>query len=329
LQEIETPRIGAGEVLVKLKYCGICTLEQRLFTGVTRVSYPVIPGHEASGIVEEVGEEVLNPLRPGTPVTLDLVTRCGECYFCRTGQSNLCQNRLNGGQRVLGGFAEYRAVSARQVFPVPADLPLAEAAFAEPVACCIRSLKKISLSLAEDLLIIGAGPMGIMHLLVARCLGARVFVSDLLAPRRQKAAELGACLTIDPAAEDLPAVIRDHTEGRGVDACVITSPGQPALQCAAAAVSKGGRISIYTSYEDQLAIPVDADSVHRNETLITGSEGRTERDFQQAVRLLGFRMVQVAPLISLYTPFARIAEGIRQAASSGTYRVLLDLEARA
>jgi threonine dehydrogenase-like Zn-dependent dehydrogenase len=327
LQEVETPRIGTGEVLVRLKYCGICTLEQRLFAGATRMSYPVIPGHEASGIVEEVGEGVLSPLRPGTPVALDLVIRCGECYFCRTGQSNLCQNRFNGDQRVLGGFAEYRAVSARQVFPVPPELPLAEAAFAEPVACCIRSLKKLALSLAEDLLIIGAGPMGIMHLLVARCLGARVFVSDPVASRRQMAAEMGACLTIDPAAGDLSAVIRAHTEGRGVDACVITSPAHPALRSASSAVSKGGRINIYTSYEDQPPLPVDADSVHRNETVITGSEGRTERDFHQAVRLLAFRMVQVTPLISLYAPFARIEEGIRQAIGAGTYRVLLDHEA--
>ena len=81
VRQVRTPRIGAGEVLVRLKYCGICTLERRLFAGSTRLEYPVIPGHEAAGVVEEVGQGVLaGPLRPGTPVALDLVTRCGQCY---------------------------------------------------------------------------------------------------------------------------------------------------------------------------------------------------------------------------------------------------------
>jgi len=230
---------------------------------------------------------------------------------------------------VLGGFAEYRAVSVRQLFPLPPGLSLAEAALAEPLACCIRSLKKVGVGLADDLLVIGAGAMGLLHLLAARCLGARVFVSDPLARRRRKAAELGAFRTIDPEGEDLPGVIAAHTEGRGADACIVTSPAQAALQSACAAASKGGHINIFTSYEGPSTFPLDANAVHRHETAITGSEGRTERDFLQAVRLLSFGMVQVAPLISRCVPFSGIEEAIRQSADPGSYRVLLDHEAPA
>lgn len=327
LQELPTPVPGRGEVLVKLKYCGICTLEQRLYAGAMKIAYPLVPGHEASGVVAANGEGLFSPLAAGTPVALDLVTRCGECHYCRTGQSNLCLNRFQKGLKLLGGFGEYLTVAAKQVFPLPDSLPLAEAAFAEPVACCIRSLKRVGLTLAEDLLILGAGPMGLMHLMVALCFGARVFISDPDPARRAKALELGAFLAADPQAEDLPKIMKSHTGGRGADACVVTSPAHEALKTAVDCVSKNGRINIYTSYSDKPAIPVDANAVHRDQTLFTGSEGRTEHDFLQAVRLVAFRKVNVAPLVSLRVPLARITDGMREAMSPRTYRVLLEHEA--
>jgi L-iditol 2-dehydrogenase len=330
IQDVETPTIGGTEVLVRLKYCGICTLEQRMYSGQMKFRYPVIPGHEASGVVEEVGEEVKilrDDLKPGTAVALDLVSRCGECYYCRTGASNLCLNRFKDGGTILGGFGEYRAVSSKQVFPVPGQLPLAEAAFAEPVACCIRSLKKIRLSLAEDLLIVGAGPMGMMHLMVGQCMGARIFVSDPDKERLRIASEAGAFLTIDPTREDLPALLRAHTEGRGVDACVVTSPAVTALQSAFAGTAHNGRINIYTSYNEKIPLPIDANTIHKTEVLVTGSEGRTEEDFLQAVRLLTFGKVKVSPLISRRVPLSDLAAGIKAAMTAKTYRVLLDHEA--
>ena len=309
IQELGKPQIGSRDVLVRLKYCGICTLEQRMYTGQMKFRYPVIPGHEAAGVVEEIGEEVgllREDLKPGIPVALDLVSRCGECYYCRTGASNLCVNRFKDGGRILGGFGEYRAVSSKQVFPISDALPLEEAAFAEPVACCIRSLKKIGLSLAEDLLIIGAGPMGVMHLMVGLCMGARVFVSDPDSRRLEAVSRLGACLTIDPTREDLPSIVRGQTEGRGVDACVVTSPAAAALESAFEATASNGRINIYTSYDEKLPLPTDANSIHRSEILVTGSEGRTEEDFQQAVRLLEFGKVKVGSLISRKVPFSEL-----------------------
>ena len=327
VREVETPRAGPGQLRIRLGYCGICTLEQRLYGGEVKIGYPVIPGHEASGVIDAVGEGVPADLGLGVHVALDLVHRCGGCFFCRTGQSNLCVNRFTNGHTVLGGFAEYKVVDARQAFPVPESLPLEEAAFAEPVGCCIRSLKKIGLCLAEDLLVIGAGPMGLLHLLVARCLGARVFVSDPNAERLARAAQLGADVTIDPLQVDLKALVRQHTEGRGVDACVITSPAEGALQSAIDAVALNGRINIYTSYNCKPALPIDANTVHKNEALITGSEGRTERDFLQAVRLLSFGKVRVAPLISERVGLGDVDRALHEAMSASTYRVLLDLRA--
>jgi L-iditol 2-dehydrogenase len=326
VEEVPVPVIGRNELLVKIKSCGICTLEQRLFTGAMVIQYPLIPGHEATGEVVEVGPDVLADIKPGTRVALDLVLRCGECYYCRSGQSNMCENRMKKGQKILGGFAEYMAVKATQAYVITDSLTYQEAAFSEPLSCCIRSLKKVGLRLSEDLLIVGAGPMGQMHLQVALCMGARVFVSDPDTRRLELAKKMGAYLTLDPTSVDMVKVVREHTQGRGVDACCLTSAAHSALGGAFAAVRKNGRVNIYTSYPDQPALPVDANTLHRTELSITANEGRLEEDYQQSVRLLNFGKINVKPLISKTVGFARIEEGIKAAMTQDTYRVLLDHE---
>mgnify|MGYP006293866031 FL=1 len=326
IQEIDKPVITEDEVLVQLKSCGICTLEQRLFSGDIDLFYPVVPGHEAAGEIVEIGSRVIGEFYPGMPVALDLVIRCGECYYCRTGKSNMCRNRFKKGQRVLGGFAEFMAVQGTQIYPVIKGTGFLEAAFSEPVACCIRSLKKMELSLAEDILIIGAGTMGILHLQVALAMGARVFVSDPDASRCKTAESLGEYRTINPGPEDLVSIILAETGERGVDVCVVTSAAPEALDAGLAALGKTGRVNIYTSYLENTPIPIDANTVHHNEIVITGSEARTEYDFHQAVRMIGFKKIDVAPLISKVIGFDEIEKGFSDAADPATFRILLEHE---
>jgi L-iditol 2-dehydrogenase len=323
IRELETPVAGRGELLVRLKACGICTLEQRLFTGEMKMAYPLVPGHEAAGEVVAAGPDALPGYAPGTRVALDLILRCGTCHYCRTGHSNMCQNRFSPGQRVLGGFGEFIVVRQSQAYPIPAGLSFEEAAFAEPVACCIKSLKRVGLDVAEDLLVIGAGPMGQMHVQVAARMGARVFVSDPDAARGAMAKRLGAFAAVDPTGGALAALVKEYTDGRGVDACIVTSPAPAALEAAFSSISKSGRVNIYTAYAGKTALPVDANVLHRSEYAVTGTEGRTERDFHQAVRLLSFGMVDVKPLISRTVGFNDIEAGIRAALTRDTYRVLL------
>jgi 2-desacetyl-2-hydroxyethyl bacteriochlorophyllide A dehydrogenase len=329
VREVPMPVMEEDEVLVKLKSCGICTLEQRLFAGAVVMRYPLVAGHEASGEVVKVGRKVHSDIAPGARVALDLVMRCGECYYCRTGHSNMCLNRFKDDRKVLGGFAEYIAVSAVQVFPIPLSLSFDEAAFAEPLSCCVHSLKKVGLHLAEDLLVIGAGPMGQMHVQVAQCMGARVFVSDPDRDRLATARSLGAYAVIDPTSEDVFARIKAETDGRGVDACVVTSMAPAALDTAFKAVSTNGRVNVFTSYLDKPPLPLDANALHRNETTIAGSEGRTEQDFLQAVRLLSFGKVDVKPLISMRVGLDALEKGIRAAMTRDTYRVILQHEGSA
>ena len=324
IQDVDDPKMTDTRVLVKIRNCGICTLEQRLYRGDLKIYYPLIPGHEASGEIVEIGSRVIGEFEVGMRVALDLVTRCGQCYYCRTGNSNQCSNRFKPGQQVLGGFGEYIAVRGAQVHPIADSTTFQEAAFSEPVACCIRSLKKINATLGETVLVIGAGPMGLMHLQVARSMGARVFVSDPDTTRLEIAKELGAYAVVDPSAEDLKEVIKAQTGGIGVDACVVTSPAKAALSSGISALSKGGRLNIYTSYLEEMPLPLDANNAHRNENLITGSEGRTPIDFHQAVKIIGYGMINVKPLVSKVVDYDHITEGIELAMEQASIRVLLE-----
>lgn len=327
VREVEIPELKRGEVLVKSKNCGICTLEQRLYSGEMNIGYPIVPGHEVSGVIVKVDENVISNLTVGTPVAVDLVMRCGECYYCRNGQSNMCENRFNDQLELLGGFNEYIAVRASQVYPFNGGISFREAAFAEPVACCIRSLKRIGVSLAEDVLIIGAGSMGLLHLQVARTMGARVIVSDPDGERLAKAEELGAAAVFNPDKCDIEAEVAKMTDGKGANAAVVTSSASSAMVGVFESLCKTGRISIYTSYLDERVIPIDANTLHKNEIIIAGTEGRTEQDFHQAVRLLSFGLIDVKPLISRIVSYEEIEQGMDDAMSSNTYRVLLEHEA--
>lgn len=325
--EMPIPGISEGEILVKLKACGICTLEQRLYTGAMKMPLPVVPGHEAAGEVVEIGAAVVGDFTRGGKVALDLVLRCGECYYCRIGKSNLCANRFKKGQRVLGGFAEYIAVKPSQVHPMPDSVSFREAAFAEPLACCIHSLKRMKVAMTEDLLIVGAGAMGLLHILAGRCMGLRITITDPDPARREMAARLGADFVVDPGAVDLPGFAKNITGGLGFSSCVVTSPAPAAFEGAIASMARAARLNIYTAYEERMTIPVDANAVHRQELLITGTEGRLEEDFFQAVRLLSFGKVDVKPLVSAVTSFSTLDSGFAAALSGKAYRVLLEHEA--
>ena len=197
IRQVETPVPRDHELLVKIAYCGICTLEQRLYDGERKIYYPIIPGHEASGTVVAVGSEVMTSVKEGDHVVLDLVNRCHSCPACLSGNSNLCENRFKKGQRVLGAFSEYMVVKPEQVQVIPHELPLDQAAFAEPLSCCIRSLRKAKAGLGDTILVSGAGTMGLLHVKAALAMGVRVIVTDIAKSRLDDALAMGADFALD------------------------------------------------------------------------------------------------------------------------------------
>lgn len=326
IRKNERPTPKENEMLVQIAYCGICTLEQRLFTGDRKICYPIIPGHEASGTIVEIGSAVITGHNVGDHVALDLVNRCHTCPACLTGNSNLCENRFKKGQRVLGAFSEYMVVKPDQVHTIPKELPFDQASFAEPLACCIRSLGKVNLKIGETILISGAGTMGMLHVKIALSMGARVLVSDINEERLQDALKIGAHAVINSGNTDtFVEQVKKHSGGRGVDCCIITTPAKSAAEQAFQVLATAGRVNVYTSYNDKPVFPIDMNTLHRNEYLITGSEGRSEQDFHLAVRLLSNGTIEVGDLISKIYPMDDVEKAITAASNGTNYRVLLKI----
>ncbi len=325
IQEKEMPSVGLNEVLVNVKACGICSFERRLFTGEKCIGYPVVPGHEASGVVVQAGEAVRRPLAPGTRVALDLLNRCGECEFCRTGRGNLCKYMYRGKLNLLGGFGQYVSVPSEQVFEIGDCVSFEEAALAEPTACVIHSLSKADARFAETMLVYGVGPMGMLHVILGRAMGLEVGVIDPDPARREIALSLGARFAVasGPDEQLKPAV----TNGFGAhpDIIIVTAPAVQATQSACALAGSTSRIVLFGMFPKGTVMDTDPNKIHYSELAVMGSESRTPLDFHTAVCAITRGIVDVKPMVSKVVPLDQVEQALSEAPSVDTMRVVLSL----
>ncbi len=325
IREAERPRPARGEVLVRIKACGICTLEKRLYQGEISMPFPLIPGHEASGVIEEVGEGVFTDFSPGEHVVLDLLYRCGECYYCRIGHSNQCENMFKPGMRVLGGMSEYLCCPSNQVFKIRKDVGYILSTLTEPLSDCIHSLMRTHLSPEKSVLIIGAGTMGLLHLGICKYYGVLTLVSDPSQERRDLAARLGADFLIGEE-EDIRKALREQAGMEGCDVAIVTAPSPEALREGLDSLRNLGTMVIFSSYPPGSSMELDPNYIHYKEITITGSESRTERDFLQAVTIQNSRDLALKPLVSSVLPLEEAPTAFQRALLPESYRVILAMD---
>lgn len=209
IKELPIPEPKDDEVLLRVTVAGICTNDVRDYKG-SRYTYPRIGGHEYAGVIEKLGKDVDNGIfHIGQKVVNYIIDECGVCYNCKHEHENICDSAESGktfynegGISGYFGFAEYIAVKARHLHMVPNDTPDELAAFTEPLACVINSINKTGIRMGDDVVIIGGGVMGLLHVLCAKRQGASVIVSETSADRRKLALELGADAVIDPVESD-------------------------------------------------------------------------------------------------------------------------------
>lgn len=327
VSEVAEPVPAPGDAVVAVEWCGICGTDLKIARGEHRCYPPGttrIPGHELVGrIVGGAGVD------PGTPVVVAPNFACGTCPACRRGRSNVCSAYEGIGLTVDGGFAERVIVPARAVahgvlLPVPPGLALDVAVLAEPVAAVVRGLNAVRAAAGESLLVIGAGPMGLISVIVGRQLGmAPILVSQRSAARRQLAADLGA-RTIDPVAEDLVGAVSRLSQGEGVDVVMITTPiaevFTQSLRCAA----PGGRINFFAGLPSRRGeISVDANLVHYNELTITGNTANTPADNAAALTMIAANPDAFAALVTHRFPISRATDAFAAAKSGSALKVLL------
>ena len=325
--EVEKPVPRAGEILVQIKACALCTTEQRVFRGITDPPKPYMGGHEAAGVVVGLGDELVEDWEIGQRVILRTFPSCGVCYYCKKGYNNQCINlhKVRGRHGLQAGLAEYIALPEYQLFPYNGALTFPEAAIGEPVSCVTHSITLAQIDLGDDVVIIGAGIMGMLHLQLAKLRGARVLVAEIDPARQQIARELGADVVFSPKEVDQVAFVRAQTGGRGADVVINTTSIYEVAGQAMQMSAKLGRTILYAAQHPDEPVPVKLGEMHSRETKLIGTVSPTTDDFRRATKLLEMGAVNVKPLIAHVVPFADFQKAL-ELATPGTYRVVVSME---
>lgn len=294
MEEVPRPVPQTADVLIRVSAVGICGSELSGYLGTNSLRRPpLIMGHEFAGSIEELGSQVTG-LQPGDRVTVNPLISCGTCPLCRSGRENLCPSRSIVGIHRPGAFAHWVVVPASACHRLPAHVSDVAGTLAEPLACGLRAAELAHIGPAARVLVIGAGPIGLMSLAAARLGGATVIASSDPNPvRREVARAWGATCVIDPRAADPVQSMRDLTDGAGCDA-VIDAVGAPETRRQAVqAVRPGGRVVFLGLHDDATELP--GNYVVRWEIEVVGSFSYTNANMTAAVRLLANGLLSPDP----------------------------------
>ena len=230
VEDRPTPEAAAGELRVKVDACAVCGSDMKTFNvGNPRMNAPVVIGHEFTGLIDQIGAGI-EGFAVGDRVVMATSVSCGECYYCQHGWNNLCSELKPMGFHYHGGMAEYTVIPALalkngHVIKVPTGVAPEHAALAEPVSCGVNSLAQCNLSGDDTVVVVGAGPMGIINACVARECGARKVILAEINPERLRQADgFGFDRLVNPAEEDLVTLVREETGGIGADVAIVAAP---------------------------------------------------------------------------------------------------------
>lgn len=321
VETVPDPTPGPNDVIVRVGACGVCGTDLEEYrhgpiwvpvdrpNRLTGQMAPVVMGHEMAGEIVAVGSGV-SGLRVGDRVAPDIVIHCGECYWCRRHQVNLCQDMAALGLHGDGGLAEFCRLPAWMCEPVPGGVSDGAAALAEPLAVAVRGARRGRLAVGDTVAVVGAGAVGLLALQVARASGAAaVFAVERSPVRKQRALALGADAVFDPALQDVAAELRRLTHGVGPD-LVIESAGAPGTWVyAAGLVRRGGRVVVIGLSSTPTPVNV-TEAIVAPEIEVIGSLAHVyDEDFRAAVRLIGDGRVDAERVISHRVPLEEAVTG--------------------
>ena len=311
MMDVPRPEISADDVLVQIRAAGICGSDVHGYDGGSgRRVPPLIMGHEAAGVVAEVGAEVKD-LKPGDRVTFDSTVYCGQCFFCRRGEVNLCDNRQvlgvsTGDYRRNGAFAEYLSVPQRIVYKIPDALTFERAALIEPTTVAVHAVNITPIMLGDTAVVVGVGMIGLLAVQALRLAGCgRVIAIDVDDARLKTAGELGASVQINSQHSDAISQIRGMTDGRGADVVLEAVGATPPIQTALDCVRKGGTVTLIGNISPKIELSLQ--SVVTRQIRLQGSCA-SSGEYPACIELLGSGAIQVDPMISIVAP---LSEGPR------------------
>ncbi len=316
LKDVPTPVAGPGEVLLKVGANAVCGTDVRFITGVKTGAKPgTVLGHEIAGEVVAVGAGVeayqvgdLGALQPGV--------QCGACRMCRRGLDQFCLKTRGFGVTLDGGLAEYvlmprRAVERGNLAVAAPGTDVVGLSLVEPLSCVLNGFDNYGVDPGDTVLVLGAGPVGLLHLTVIKLAGAAcVIVSDPSESRRATAASVGADMAIDPTRENLRQVVMDLTGGLGAD-LVVVAIGVPQLfPDALDLVRIGGRVNAFAGFPKGATIPIDPNLIHYREIRVTGASDSRRAHVDRALALVERGLIPSGVIVSDTYPLSRALEGI-------------------
>jgi len=336
-EDVPLPELGAEEVLVQVKVVGLCQSD------IKKILYPLyepprIFGHETAGVIAAVGKDVQR-WQVGQRVVVMHHIPCMRCDYCLHDNFSMCETYKNitttaGFTPSGGGFADYVKVPGHIVqngglIPIPDAISFEVASFVEPTNCCLKAVKKAAVSPGETLLVTGAGPIGLMFVMLINYFGARAIATDLLPSRMEKALEVGATAAFDPRDPEIVSKIHALTNGMGVDTTLLAVPSDKAFFQALDCTRKGGKILFFAEFPDELEIPINPNVLYRREIDLMGSYSSSYRLQSLAADIVFNQKIDVEALISDRYDLANLAQAVERAIAPKpeTYKILIYPEA--
>ena len=328
LRSLPIPEPKEGEILVKVRAAPTCGTDVKTYRrGHPKFPPPFVFGHEFGGDVVKVGKGV-EKFREGMRVTANVFAECGECFFCRRGQGNLCENLVYN----FGAFAEYMIVPAsitrKTAFEIPDHVPYAEAALLEPLVTVVHGWHKAAIQPGETVAIIGAGgPVSLLHLQLAQRSGAGQVIAVGHSPARLKvAAELGAAHTLNAKEAETVAFIRELTGGYGADVVIECAGTKTAWETAVEAVRKGGRVLWFGGLPGGTKVEIDTARVHYGEIDLLNMHGGTAAEAREAFDLIVSGGVKTAPLLNGELPLEQVELALKRMVAGEAVKVVINPE---
>lgn len=332
-EEVPIPEIAPDEVLVQVRVVGLCQSD------IKKIRYPLyepprIFGHETAGAIASVGSEVQG-WQVGQRVVVMHHIPCMHCGYCLNDNFSMCDVYKNvtttaGFAPSGGGFADYVKVPGHIVrngglIPIPDDVTFEQASFVEPTNCCLKAVKKAQIGPGQTVLVTGAGPIGLMFIMLVKYFGGKAIATDLLPSRVEKALSVGAEAAFDARDRDLPAKIKALTDGMGVDVTLLAVPSDKAFFQALDCTRKGGKILFFAEFPDELEIPINPNVLYRREIDLMGSYSSSYRVQALSADIVFNHRIDVDALISDRYPLGDLAAAVEQAVAPTpeTYKILL------
>ncbi len=332
-EEVPVPELLPDEVLVQVQVVGLCQSD------IKKIRYPLyepprIFGHETAGTISAVGSEVKG-WQVGDRVVVLHHIPCMHCGYCLNDNFSMCDVYKNitttaGFTPSGGGFAEYVKVPGHIVrngglMTIPDKITFEQASFVEPTNCCLKAVKKAQIQPGQTVLITGAGPIGLMFIMLVKYFGARAIATDLLPSRIEKALAVGADAAFDARDPELTAKIQAMTQGMGVDTSLLAVPSDKAFFQALDCTRKGGKILFFAEFPDELEIPINPNILYRREIDLMGSYSSSYRVQQLAADIVFNQWIDVDALVSDRFPLKDLSAAVDRAIAPtpDTYKILI------